>query len=109
MASLSQGLICVLTAAKCSDDKFRAWLQDNEIVSPDGLGLLAATETNLEDKFFPMLAAAGVPMTNMAVIFRSRRPGTFHGAMSKRSTRQPPAKRRPQRITSRLRLPLATP
>ena len=68
MASLSQGLIAVLTAAKCSDDKFRVWLSENEIVSPDGLGLLAATETALEDKVFPMLSAAGVPMTNMAVM-----------------------------------------
>ena len=68
MASLSQGHIAVLMSANCSNDKFRVWLSENEIVSPDDLGLLAATETNLEDKLFPMLAAAGVPMTNMAVM-----------------------------------------
>ena len=68
MAALSTGLIAVLTSSNCSNDKFRAWLGENEIISPDGLGLLAATEQNLEDKVFPMLQAAGIPMTNMAVM-----------------------------------------
>ena len=68
MASLSQGLVAVLTTANCSNDKFRTRLSENEITSPDGLGLLAATESNLEDKVFPMLTAAGIPMTNMAVM-----------------------------------------
>ena len=66
--SLSTGLVAVLTTANCSNDKFRAWLIENEITTPDGVGLLAASEATLEDKVFPMLTAAGIPMTNMAVM-----------------------------------------
>ena len=61
-SALSQGLIALLTTANCTDDSFRKWLLDNEITGPDGLGLLAASETALEDKVFPMLQAAGVNM-----------------------------------------------
>ena len=68
MATLSQGLIALLTSANCVDDKFREWLVTNEITATDSLGLLVSTETALEEKVFPMLQAAWVPITKMALM-----------------------------------------
>ena len=67
-ASLSQGLTAILTTAGASDDKFRQFLVDHEITQPDGLGLLASTETALEEKVFPMLKAVGVATERLATL-----------------------------------------
>ena len=66
--TLSQGLTAILSTAGCSDDKFRQFLIDNELVSPDSLGLLAASETALEDRVFPTLKAAGVNTDKLALM-----------------------------------------
>ena len=68
MTELSQGLLAILTSANCHDEKFKTWLTANEIVNADGLGLLAATETALEDKVFPMLRAAQVDTTKLSLM-----------------------------------------
>ena len=65
MAPLSQALSSILVSAKASD-KFKAFLESNDFTEVDQIGLLAATESKLEESVFPMLKTAGVPVESLA-------------------------------------------
>ena len=68
LMALSAELMAILDQAELTCPIFKKFLADKNMKTPDRFGLVAATEAALEDRFFPVLKAAGIKIEELDVM-----------------------------------------
>ena len=66
--ALSSELSAILDASELACPVFKKFLIDKNMKTPDRFGLVASTEAALEDRFFPVLKAAGIKIEELDVM-----------------------------------------
>ena len=66
--ALSSELSAILDASELACPMFKQFLIDKNMKTPDRFGLVASTEAALEDRFFPVLKAAGIKIEELDVM-----------------------------------------
>ena len=66
--ALSSEMTAILDQAELTCPVFKKFLEDKNMKTPDRFGLVAATEAALEDRFFPVLKAAGIKIEELDIM-----------------------------------------
>ena len=66
--ALSSELAAILESSELTCDVFKKFLVDKNMKTPDRFGLVASTEAALEDRFFPILKAAGIKIDDLDIM-----------------------------------------
>ena len=66
--SLCSEMSATVDAPDLTCDAFKKFLVDKNMKTPDRFGLVASTEAALEDRFFPILKAAGIKIDDLDIM-----------------------------------------